>query len=494
MNDGTTCASRTLARAALLFAVPLLHPFSVGSVFDPGATDGPVGRYCTPTRWTATATDPDTGPEGSPITLTWSFVPDGTWVEGWESSDLFAVFDSAWGSSAWMTKIRAAIERWDEVLGIVFLEVSDDGSPIPGSPGVLEARGDVRIAGCSIDGPGNVLAYAYYPNLGDIVLDTDDIDFYRVPTGNYASLKNTIAHGIGHAIGLGTSYPADCTKLMENFLCGGSFLGPQDDDIRGGQRLYGDVCEDNDTKETAADLDFVTESMLDEGLSIDRGADADWYRLSPDRATPGRAAAGLLSVEVGPIGSCYFVGCTPDSSTWSWVCTDSVLDLDLFLYDSTGTVVLDSACSSGLGAPEAIDDFELPYLGDYLVKIVSKGDSGDDVQRYGLTVHAVLTGVTSRDPAIPPVLSGGLMTAPNPFNSSTAIRSVLPAAGRAILAIYDSGGRRVTVLSDGHREPGEFTILWEGTDPTGHEVPSGIYYVRLRAGGFTAIRKMVLLR
>jgi hypothetical protein len=83
---------------------------------------------------------------------------------------------------------------------------------------------------------------------------------------------------------------------------------------------------------------------------------------------------------------------------------------------------------------------------------------------------------------------------PNPFNPLTRITFDLPVAGRARLVIYDLRGRRLTVLTDGHHQAGRFTYHWSGQDEYGRQVPSGVYLVRLETAGFTATRKMALVR
>jgi len=60
--------------------------------------------------------------------------------------------------------------------------------------------------------------------------------------------------------------------------------------------------------------------------------------------------------------------------------------------------------------------------------------------------------------------------------------------------VYDIAGRRVATLADGVHGPGELDATWNGTDDSGRGVASGIYFARLAAGEFAAVRKMVLLR
>ncbi|MBN1826990.1 MAG: right-handed parallel beta-helix repeat-containing protein [Candidatus Eisenbacteria bacterium] len=83
---------------------------------------------------------------------------------------------------------------------------------------------------------------------------------------------------------------------------------------------------------------------------------------------------------------------------------------------------------------------------------------------------------------------------PNPFNPETAIRFAVPKAGRVSLVVYDVSGRRVAVLADGPFDAGDFERVWRGVDDTGRPVGSGIYFARMRAEGFQATRKMVLVR
>ena len=83
---------------------------------------------------------------------------------------------------------------------------------------------------------------------------------------------------------------------------------------------------------------------------------------------------------------------------------------------------------------------------------------------------------------------------PNPFNPTTTIGFNLPQAGEVLLAVFDVTGRLVATLVDGMLQPGEFSYQWDGKNAAGEPVRSSIYFARLEAGEFTAVRKMVLLR
>jgi len=84
---------------------------------------------------------------------------------------------------------------------------------------------------------------------------------------------------------------------------------------------------------------------------------------------------------------------------------------------------------------------------------------------------------------------------PNPFNPSTTVDFAIAAEGRVALHVYDVAGRLVKTLVDGELESGEYEATWDGTDAAGARVASGVYMLRLEAGGHSlASAKAVLLK
>ncbi len=78
---------------------------------------------------------------------------------------------------------------------------------------------------------------------------------------------------------------------------------------------------------------------------------------------------------------------------------------------------------------------------------------------------------------------------PNPFNAATVIRFGIPSSGRMRLIVLDGMGREVRTLADGHHPAGEYAVRFDASG-----LPSGIYVVRMEAEGFTASRKIALVR
>jgi bacillolysin len=83
---------------------------------------------------------------------------------------------------------------------------------------------------------------------------------------------------------------------------------------------------------------------------------------------------------------------------------------------------------------------------------------------------------------------------PNPFNPSTSIRYSLPNSEKVIIMVYDMTGRRIAELVNNFHDPGTYTISWNGKSDEGLNVSSGIYYCRIKAGDYSAIKKMVLIK
>jgi flagellar hook assembly protein FlgD len=64
-----------------------------------------------------------------------------------------------------------------------------------------------------------------------------------------------------------------------------------------------------------------------------------------------------------------------------------------------------------------------------------------------------------------------------------------------ILRVFDVRGRLVRTLIDDGKDPGHYSVQWDGRAASGLFVPSGVYFCRMeRAGEVNASRKMLLLK
>jgi immune inhibitor A len=83
---------------------------------------------------------------------------------------------------------------------------------------------------------------------------------------------------------------------------------------------------------------------------------------------------------------------------------------------------------------------------------------------------------------------------PNPFNPNTTISFTLPVNSNVKLEIYNLKGELTAILADERMSVGTHSVIWDGTDRTGDEVASGIYFYRLLADEEILTKKMVLVR
>ena len=78
---------------------------------------------------------------------------------------------------------------------------------------------------------------------------------------------------------------------------------------------------------------------------------------------------------------------------------------------------------------------------------------------------------------------------PNPFNPSTYINYELPITNYVELVIYNALGQKVRTLVNKRQEAGIHSVTFNAEG-----LPSGIYFAHLKAGGKTAVRKMILTK
>lgn len=395
-------------------------------------------------RWSMTATDggsfspfsPNFINRGDSITLTWGFVQDGTpipantlaadptSVESADPSSLVSFFDSHFGvtstsdltQSSWFPIFEETFDRYAAVSGLNFTyEPNDNGGSLGGAfnPGVLGVVADVRIGGHSIDGGSgsNILAYNFFPDTGDMVIDTDNVSLFG---SDNLSFRNVIAHEFGHGIGIEHLTSSDEVFLLEPFL-NTSITGPQHSDILGLHRGYGDYLEGglgNDTAANATGLGNIdvfagigldgalTDVALtdDDFISIDGSSDTDFFSFNVTQA-------GDATIDLTPLGYSYNIA-EEDGSNSVTVNTNSLNDLEFVLFDQDGNTVLGSGNSNGIGLAESLVNVPLA-AGTYFIEV---SGNDDRAQFYSITSSFVPTAVPEPSSLVLTLLAGVAMT------------------------------------------------------------------------------------
>jgi hypothetical protein len=94
----------------------------------------------------------------------------------------------------------------------------------------------------------------------------------------------------------------------------------------------------------------------------------------------------------------------------------------------------------------------------------------------------------------PPDATRLLAAYPNPFNPRTTIRFECREPGQVRLAVHDLAGRQVALLADTWMASGQHELTWEGVDAQGRPMAAGPYFVRLRAGDRSVVKRVMLVR
>ena len=161
--------------------------------------------------------------------------------------------------------------------------------------------------------------------------------------------------------------------------------------------------------------------------------------------------------------------------TWEWAC-------DLYYQH---TLPLDVFLESGWAPGELILMYHYNDLFEFWAEIHHSTD-------YASTWEVLYTTeeLPVEDRIVTPNTSKLELSAhPNPFNDETEISFTLFESSEIELSVYDISGREVVRLAAGFRNPGSHTVNWKAD-----AIPSGIYFVRLRAGNHSHIIKVGLVK
>ena len=83
---------------------------------------------------------------------------------------------------------------------------------------------------------------------------------------------------------------------------------------------------------------------------------------------------------------------------------------------------------------------------------------------------------------------------PNPFNPTTKIKFKIGDSRRVSLMVYDILGNKIKELTNSIYEPGEYYLIWDGTNINGEKVSSGVYVYSLLSGDINNSGRMILLK
>jgi uncharacterized protein (DUF362 family) len=143
--------------------------------------------------------------------------------------------------------------------------------------------------------------------------------------------------------------------------------------------------------------------------------------------------------------------------------------------------------ADGAATLTAITDFQRTPLKTYYLQ---RNYNGQSEPYWHLADEPYDYGTAAVDPPhASPAAFAVRQISPNPARGLASIEFTLPRAGGVRLEVCNVVGEVVEVLVDGYRLPGAHLVVWNATRRT-----PGVYFCRLRSGGASAARKMILIR
>jgi hypothetical protein len=215
-------------------------------------------------------------------------------------------------------------------------------------------------------------------------------------------------------------------------------------------------------------MDDYTAQLPDFGISFAKTADS---------LTPGGTRANTVNAPVmGPYSGTvnYTATVTPapgaGTITFNWVPSNQLTTFP-------GSLVLSYTVSAAVP------------LGTYTINVTGT-ETGPVARTHTRSFPLVVTtlvGVSGNN-AVPNKFSL-MQNYPNPFNPSTTIRYSVPSKEQVTIKVYDMMGREVMILVNGIREAGSYDAVLDASGLT-----SGIYYYEMKAGEFTDVKKLLLVK
>jgi hypothetical protein len=134
----------------------------------------------------------------------------------------------------------------------------------------------------------------------------------------------------------------------------------------------------------------------------------------------------------------------------------------------------------------------LPSPGDWWIHVIII-DSFGNAYRAIIVISWYPVGAEELSPVeLPAVCLTG--SAPNPFTDRTEVSFSLPAEQDVTIEIYNVLGQRVRTLMEDSAPVGVSSVVWDGRDERGNQLPSGVYFSRMVTSNASDIEKIVLMR
>ena len=77
----------------------------------------------------------------------------------------------------------------------------------------------------------------------------------------------------------------------------------------------------------------------------------------------------------------------------------------------------------------------------------------------------------------------------NPFSPTTTVKYQIEDSSQVVIVVYNVQGEIVDTLENSFKTPGSYSVTWDAST-----FENGIYFYKIIAGKYTAVKKMVVLK
>jgi len=267
-------------------------------------------------------------------------------------------------------------------------------------------------------------------------------------------------------------------------FCGNCIEGPVDIDCfmssfnlynPNGNIIENDIIPELDTIYVALHMQNLPDSL--EGIIVNLGFDTSILSLDDWSINPND-----LNIEgglTGELGDSYIVEGEIIDTTFR----ASIYGITNELYQGNGGNILFLQFSiSGNNGDSTVISYNEIQINEHVMK----------EQNY--TSQVIYFGELSTNEILIPKSFKLSQNYPNPFNPITYIQYIVPNFDFITIDIINISGQIIKTIVHSSHQPGNYEIMWDGTNQYGISVPSGIYFYKLDAYEFISVKKLVLLK
>jgi hypothetical protein len=162
----------------------------------------------------------------------------------------------------------------------------------------------------------------------------------------------------------------------------------------------------------------------------------------------------------------------------------------------TRTITISGITTNEVKKTEAVPKFELGAdVPDYTTAfqtdtlMVTDGATALTLGKRPVFIEPFQTTSVKREGENTPIEFLMYQNYPNPFNPSTSIVYNLAKASAVKLTVCNALGQVVAVIVDRQQQAGRYSVNFNAS-----QLPSGLYFIQFKAGSFSQVRKMMVLK